>query len=198
MIENPGYKLEHCRKNCTKAAQGWSELYQELEQTLNELNLMLTLEERFNTVNFHHIPKIVLAGCPNGCSQPQIRDIGISGYATPKITDNPCSGCQACINFCLEKALTWENEEVILDPTLCVSCGDCIRACSTGKIESGEVGWVFHLGGRLGRHPQLGRISGREHSKEAVIVRIKKILEDYIENGLPEERLSRFLSRHPF
>lgn len=195
MIENAGYKLEHCRKHCVKSSQDWSELYAQLEQLLKDLDIPTHLAKRFNQVQYHYIPKIALAGCPNGCSQPQIRDIGISGYLTPKMTDNICSGCHRCINSCIENALTWENKKVVLDSKLCLNCGDCIRACTTGRIAPGDSGWIFHLGGRLGRHPQLARIAGIENDNEEVINKIKNIFEDYFENALPEERLNRYLDR---
>lgn len=195
MTSNPGYRLEHCRKQCVKSCQDWSELYDQLEQVLKDLNISIHMAKRFNNVHYHHIPSIALAGCPNGCSQPQIRDIGISGYVTPKLMDKFCSGCQVCINSCLEKALTWKNEKVVLDPNLCLKCGTCIRACTTGRIEPDESGWVLHLGGRLGRHPQLARIAGIERNNIDVIHRILSILEDYLENALPTERLNQFLDR---
>lgn len=195
MTESPGYKLEHCRKHCVKSCQDWSELFDQLEQVLKDLDIPTHLTKRFQQVHYHHIPKIALAGCPNGCSQPQIRDIGISGYLTPKLTDNFCSGCQVCVNSCLENALTWENEEVVLEPNLCLNCGDCIRACTTGRIAPGESGWVLHFGGRLGRHPQLARFASIEKNTADVIKRIQSILEDYLENALPAERLNQFLDR---
>lgn len=195
MTENLGYKLEHCRKNCVKSCMDWSELYDQLEQVLTGLDIYFHLEKRSHKVHYHQIAKIALSGCPNGCSQPQIRDIGISGYLSPKLTDNYCSGCQVCINACLENALTWKNEEVVLDLDLCLNCGECIRACTTGRIKPGESGWVLYLGGRLGRHPQLARISGLEKNNEDVTHRIQSILEDYLENALPTERLNQFLNR---
>jgi anaerobic sulfite reductase subunit C len=195
MTANPGYKLEYCRKNCPKSTQDWSELYFELEKMLNELDLATYLTKSFHQVHYHNTPKIALAGCPNGCSQPQIKDIGISGYLSPKMTDNFCSGCKACLDSCLEKALSWTNEEVRLDHNLCLECGDCIRACPTGKIISGESGWKIYLGGHLGRHPQFAKISGKEKTDKDVIHRIKVLLKDYLENALPSEKFNHFLNR---
>jgi len=196
MIENHGYKLEHCRKNCKKAAKDWSELNLDLESTLNELELKPTLEEKFDKVHYHHIPKVVIAGCPNGCSQPQIRDIGIVGYLTPKLTDNPCVECLLCVDACLENALAWANNEIVLESSKCVSCGECIRVCPTERIGAAESGWTIHLGGRLGRHPKFAKVVGKEQTEEAVIKKIKEVLIDYIHNGKPEERLSQFLERY--
>lgn len=188
------YNLEHCRKHCSKAAQDWTEFYQELEEALNELNLLETLEERFQPFHFHHIPKIALAGCPNGCSQPQIKDLGVTGFITPQHSENFCSGCQACVSVCLEQALTWKDD-IFLQSDLCLSCGECIRVCPTGKITSKESGWKLSIGGRLGRHPQIAKWVGHAETGEEVKNWILGILQDYKEEGLKEERLTRYLDR---
>ena len=39
----------------------------------------------------------------------------------------------------------------------CINCGQCIPACPTGTIAEGWRGYRVQLGGRLGRHPRLGR-----------------------------------------
>lgn len=195
LVENPGYKLEHCRKNCLKSSQDWQELYTQLEKLLIGLNLPAHFAKHFHRGNYHNIPKIALAGCPNGCSQPQIKDIGISGYLTPKITDDYCSGCLQCINSCHENALTWDNGKVVISSEHCMNCGDCVRACTTGRIAPGESGWVLHYGGHLGRHPQLAKIAGIEKDSSEVIRKIQNTLEDYLRNALPGERLNTYLNR---
>lgn len=193
-----GYKLEHCRKYCPKSAQDWTALHSQLNELLDELQLTHFITQRFPHLNHHHLPKIALAGCPNGCSQPQIKDIGISGYLRPELTANPCTGCRRCVASCLENAVTWTDEGLDLDINRCLSCGDCIRACPTGKIACGETGWLLRLGGRLGRHPQLAEILSVEKSSEEVIAKIRMILTDYLENSLPQERLSQFLERRSY
>lgn len=195
METQPSYALEHCRKNCPRAAMNWSEFLPDLEKGLQDLNLNATLEERFHPFQFHHIPKIGLAGCPNGCCRPQIKDIGITGYVTPQLSESLCSGCQACVSVCLEKAITWEDDTIVIDPQLCASCGECIRSCPTERILPRESGWLLSLGGRLGRHPQLAEVVGRVATGEEAKIWILNILQDYCDQGLMEERLSHYLDR---
>lgn len=109
MIDNPGFVLEHCRKNCSKSAQDWSFLYQQLEQILKSMDLFSHLNQKFPVIHYHHLPKISIAGCPNACSQPQIKDIGLTGFLMPKFTEARCTGCQACCRSCQEGALSWQG-----------------------------------------------------------------------------------------
>lgn len=196
MIGNSGFILEHCRKNCSKSTQDWSLLHEQLEQLLLDMNISAHLGKKFPMIHYHHLPKISLAGCPNGCSQPQIKDIGISGYLMPNFTDAPCTNCQACVRSCQENALTW-NEGPVFDEKKCIGCGDCIRSCKTGKILPGESGWCLYLGGRLGRHPQLARLSNERFQTPDLLEKIRWIFNDYLDNSLPQERLTHFLDRRP-
>ncbi len=196
MIDHPGFVLEHCRRNCGKSAQDWSLLHQQLEQMLKNLDLLSHLQQKFPVIHYHHLPKISIAGCPNACSQPQIKDIGLTGFLMPKLTEARCTGCQACCRSCQEGALSWQGE-LEFEPVKCIGCGDCVRSCPTGKILPGESGWTLHLGGRLGRHPQLARLSREKLQTSELPLIIGRILEDYIDNGLPQERLTHFLDRRP-
>lgn len=189
------YSLEHCREHCSKAAMDWTEIYQELDQALQELDLKKKFEKRFKAFQFHHIPKIALAGCANGCSRPQIKDIGVIGYVTPQLSDKECSGCQLCISVCQENAVTWQGDGIVIDPLLCISCGECIHSCPTEKIISKESGWSLNLGGHLGRHPQFAKNVGKVTTGEEMKNWILGIIKGYISEGLPEERLSHYLKR---
>ena len=194
-MQQTGFYVEHCRPNCPKSAGNWQNLYNTLTTTLTALNLQQTLENRFDPVLYHHLPKVCLAGCPNGCSQPNIKDFGISGYVTPQITTAPCSGCCACVRSCLENAISWQPSGIIIDPTRCLNCGDCLRACSSGTLIAGESGWQLRLGGRVGRHPQFAKLVGQVPTDEEVVSWISETLLDYIENGRSQERLTNFLDR---
>ena len=196
-MKHTGFEIEHCRLNCPKSARNWHNLYETLTTNLTSLNLYQTIEERFHPVLHHHIPKICMAGCPNGCSHPNIKDLGISGYVIPRITDAPCIGCNECVRSCSEMAITRNpsGSGIVIDPSRCLSCGDCLRACSSGTLVAGESGWTLRLGGRVGRHPQFAKSAGQVQTDEEVLTWVSDTILRYIEEGQPNERLTQFLER---
>ncbi|AHF06931.1 4Fe-4S dicluster domain-containing protein [Desulfitobacterium metallireducens] len=196
MAKLPSYILDHCRDHCPKATKDWTGFYTQLEKEIQELNLKATLEERFQSFQFHHIPKIALAGCPNGCSRPQIKDIGVTGFMTPQLSGNDCSECQTCISVCQENAISWSEDGIAIDTQECISCGECIRSCPTERISAKESGWLLSLGGRLGRHPQFAKNVGQVRTGQEAKKWILSILQDYCNQGLTEERLSHYLERN--
>ena len=192
-----GFKIEHCRLNCPKSARNWGSLCETLSTALTSLNIYQTIEDRFSPVLPHHIPKICLAGCPNGCSLPNTKDFGISGYVTPRMTEAPCIGCNKCVGSCLEKAITSNpsGNGIVIDPSRCVSCGDCQRVCPSGTLAAGESGWTLRFGGRAGRHPKFGKVVGQVQTDEKVLSLVTDTLLRYIKDGQPQERLTNFLER---
>ncbi len=194
-MKHTGFEIEHCRPNCPKSSRNWHNLYEELTANLTSLNLYQTIEDKFHPVLHHHIPKICLAGCPNGCSHPNIKDFGISGYVTPQITDVPCIECNKCVLSCQEMAITWGPSGIVIDQTRCLSCGDCQRVCPSGTLTAGESGWTLRLGGRVGRHPQFAKLVGQVQTDEEVLTWVSDTITRYIENGQPQERLTHFLER---
>lgn len=189
-----GFQIEHCRSSCPKSACSWQKLFEKLTNKLTELNIQQTLAKKFYPVHYHHLPKISLAGCPNGCSLPNIKDFGISGYVDPRITNSRCSECNACISTCLEGAITRQQEGITINKARCISCGDCLQVCPTGTLSAGERGWTLRYGGRVGRHPQFAKFAGQAMTDEEVVSFITKVLQRYIEEGLPQERLTHFLN----
>lgn len=190
-----GYKLEHCRPLCVKAIQSWEKLKEQLDKALSELDLGQHLKQKFETILYHHIPKICIASCPNSCSQPQIKDFAVIGYLRPKLTQEPCQGCQACVNVCIEEAVSWTGQGINLNPELCVQCGACVRSCPSGTLAEEDSGWELRLGGRVGRHPRFAQTVGRLSSDQKVVSWVIEILDYYLKYGNPEERLSHFLER---
>ena len=195
IVKHTGFQLEHCRSNCPKSARNWHSLYEALATTLTSLNLYQAIEDKFHPVLHHHIPKICLAGCPNGCSSPNIKDFGVSGYITPRITEAQCIGCNECVRSCIEKAITRNPSGIIIDYSRCLSCGDCQRVCPSGKLTTGESGWTLRLGGRVGRHPKLAKVVGQVETDEEVLSWVSDTVLHYIEKGQPQERLTHFLER---
>ena len=159
-MKHTGFQLEHCRPDCPQLARNWHDLYEALTMNLTSLNLYQTLEDKYSPVLNHHIPKICLAGCPNGCSLPNIKDFGISGYVTPRITDALCIECNECVRSCLEKAITLiKSDGIAIDHSRCLSCGNCQRVCPSGKLEKvvGHCVWVVGWGDTLTLQNLLGK-----------------------------------------
>jgi len=105
---------------------------------------------------YHMRFKAAVAGCPNSCSQPQIKDFGISGQARPAATGNPCTECMECVKICKEQgAIKIMEAKPVFDYTLCVLCGDCAKVCPTEAIIIEKRGLKVMADGKLGRHPRL-------------------------------------------
>ena len=104
---------------------------------------------------FHHKFRIAIAGCPNGCSRPQIADIGLVGFVTPEADPRDCSGCGACARACPDEAITLVDNAPGLDPRRCQGCTRCRDACAKHCIHLSPVGIRILAGGKLGRHPHL-------------------------------------------
>lgn len=195
MLNNMEFIIEHCRKDCPKAARSWDELEKNIDSSLKEIDLAKILKQKFKAISYHHIPKIGLAGCPNGCSRPQIKDFAVLGCVKPQITEKTCVQCQACVETCLEKAINLSDDGIYINESRCISCGDCLRVCPTGTLTRGESRWELRLGGRVGRHPRFAAYVGDAKEDKDVVEWIVSTLQRYAVKGLPEERLSYFLER---
>ncbi|HOT45382.1 MAG TPA: 4Fe-4S binding protein [Spirochaetota bacterium] len=103
--------------------------------------------------------RISLSLCANGCSRPQIADIGVIGAVQVRIDEACCTGCGACVALCRERAMALEGLEGRVIPAIngrCVFCGECIAACPFDAVLPARTGFRILLGGRLGRRPRLG------------------------------------------
>ncbi|MCC5910665.1 MAG: 4Fe-4S dicluster domain-containing protein [Clostridiaceae bacterium] len=115
------------------------------------------LEERQEgPVLYHHKLKAAVSGCPNGCSQPQIKDMSIIGYNKPQVYKGYCIDCNQCVKACPEKLIIVDQDPSI-DDEACIDCGRCIRACPTDSIQVEGRGYRIIIGGRLGRRPHLAK-----------------------------------------
>lgn len=192
-----GYQLETCfnQGNCPNSCVEKDTLTAQLETLLMSEDLLGFLQQSVpGKLRFHHEFRISVSLCPNACSQPQIKDIGIIAAIYPGTEATSCSGCMSCIDICKEKAVALSDAPFpCIDTRSCLGCGACVRACPTGSILSKEKGYRVQLGGRLGRHPRLGRELPRIFTEDQVIDIVKTCLAYYKKYCRAGQRFSTLL-----
>jgi anaerobic sulfite reductase subunit C len=184
---------------CPNRAVEDGELAAELEALAEERDLKAFLRDRVQgPLKLHHEFRIVLADCPNACSRPQIVDVGIIGALRPKIGDQPCSSCAACVDACKEAAASLDagTDGPTIDFARCVACGQCVSSCPTGALQPGLRGYRIQVGGKLGRHPQLGRELPRIYSRPEVLQVTAACLDHYMRHNGSGERFGEILNRN--
>lgn len=158
--EIKGYQLDTCfgPSGCPNRAIEAEALVEKLEQVLQAADLHAFLKSQVTEdLKFHHEFRVTVAECPNACSQPQIKDIGIIGAVRPVVTDEGCTRCRQCVDICPDRAVVLEDHDdrPRIDTTACMLCGKCVSACPTGTIAQDRRAYRVLLGGKLGRHPRL-------------------------------------------
>jgi len=201
-----GYRIETCfgKFGCPNRAIKGDNLTATLEQLMQGYDLKSFLKKVVSgPLKLHHEFSLSLSDCPNGCSRPHIADVGLIGARLPSVTEEPCSGCGACVEACEEKAINLhtatEGRATAVGPTIdygkCLACGKCINACPTGTITEKTTGFRILLGGKLGRHPRLGTEIGGLFDEEKTRAIVKGIVEYYLANCEKGERLGEIIER---
>ncbi len=197
-----GYQIETCfgaGGGCPNRAHAGDELMRKLEALLAEENLLDFLKKEVKgPLKYHHEFRITLADCPNACSQPQIKDIGIIGACVPEITQSPCSQCEACVDACREQAISLDSGLPVIHFERCLACGKCIVVCPTGTLRAGTWGYRVLLAGKLGRHPKLARELPGILSEEAVLSIVKDCLSFYRLHSKGGERFAEIFTDKDF
>jgi len=194
-----GYKLETCFgvRGCPNRVTNSKELMNNIEKILQSKHLKDFLENKIKgPIRIHHQFSITLADCPNACSRPQIVDIGLIGTSYPEISDSRCKGCSNCVDTCEEEAISLLESPSfpVIDPERCLGCGQCVKNCPTKTIIKGETGYRILIGGKLGRHPQLGYELKGLFSEEQVLSIVEKTIDFYMINSKKGERLGEVLN----
>ncbi|RLB61984.1 MAG: sulfite reductase [Deltaproteobacteria bacterium] len=194
----PGYSLETClgSDGCPNNLIDDYQLIEQLETLLASRDLPTFFRKKVTgPPKFHHQFSIVIAGCPNACSRPQIADLGIIGVSQPRISEEACSGCGICVENCPDQAITLGKDG--LSPTLstppCLSCGRCIVVCPTETIIESTRGFRLLVGGKLGRHPQLGQELPGIYSARETLTMAKKCLDIFQQHNQYGERFGEVL-----
>jgi dissimilatory sulfite reductase (desulfoviridin) alpha/beta subunit len=199
--EIKGYQLETCfgPSGCPNRANISDRLFQKLETLLKKEDLLGFLKKRVaGNLKFHHEFRVTLADCPNACSQPQIKDIGIIGATLPGIADADCSQCEACIETCRENAIKLDNLSPTIDDSVCLKCGKCIMVCPTQTLVTDCRGYRIQLGGKLGRHPQLARELPGIYSEKDVLDIVKECVAVYKLKSTRGQRFAEVFTGHDF
>lgn len=198
--EVKGFQVETCfgPTGCPNAVVVSPDLVQKLEKKLEARHLREFLKEKVGgPLKLHHEFRVSLSTCPNACSRPQIVDFGIIGARRPQISEEACTGCGACVEACAEKAVTLPEgcDAPAIDFDRCLACGQCLKVCPTGTLVEGEKGYRILLGGKLGRHPQLGRELTGIHSEADLLAVLDRVLDHYRKYNEKGERLGEVLKR---
>jgi dissimilatory sulfite reductase (desulfoviridin) alpha/beta subunit len=201
--EIKGYQVDTCfgSSGCPNPANSGDSLLKKIEEFLEKEDLLGFLKQRVKgDLKFHHEFKVTLAECPNACSQPQIKDIGIIGAVLPKITNEECTFCGDCVEACIEKCITLGNKTKMpeIDLERCLKCGRCINECPTGTIGIQAKDFRVQLGGKLGRHPRLASELDGIFSADEVLAIVKRCIKFYKENSKNGERFAEVFKLSDF
>ncbi len=198
--EVKGHQLETCfgPSGCPNRAMTDDSLAAELEKLLSAKKLRGFLKTKVTgPLKMHHEFRVSISDCPNSCSRPQIVDFGVIAAALPRVSEQDCSGCAACVAVCKESAIDIDPEAdtARIDEEKCLYCGQCVKVCPTGALNTETEGYRILLGGKLGRHPQLAAELGKICSKEQVLDILEKCLAHHMVCNVEGERFGEILNR---
>ncbi|VVB88769.1 Sulfite reductase, dissimilatory-type subunit beta [uncultured archaeon] len=142
--------------------------------------------------------KFAVTGCPNACAKPQENDLGVMGVLKPTIDVEACSGCATCTFMCPEKAIVIEDDRAKIIWDKCNLCGACVGACPSDLISEEWKGYKIFVGGKIGKHPKLGREFGDAKSAEETIAIFRKIINWSKQNTKVGERFGDCIDRVGF
>ena len=198
--EVKGFSIETCfgPSGCPNRAIQEDRVAAEVEKVLDSKDLKAFLKKKVEgPLKLHHEFRVAVADCPNCCSRPQICDVGLVGASKPKITDEPCRRCNACVEACPDGAVHLDDsmEAPQIDFDLCLACGKCIRVCPTGTIAEAEKGYRLLVGGKLGRHPHLADELPGIHSLNEVLAMVDRCVSFYMAHLKKGERFGEVIEK---
>lgn len=198
--EVEGYRVETCfgPSGCPNRAVTDEGIAERIEAMMATKDMRSFLKGKVKgPLKIHHEFRVSISDCPNACSRPQIADIGLIGASKPCPADRPCTHCGACVDACREDAINFPDAEEfpVIDYDKCVSCGKCCKECPTGTLQEGQQGWRILIGGKLGRHPRLGKDLGQIFSRDEALTTVEKAVDYYMACTLEGERFGEVIDR---
>lgn len=146
-------------------------------------------------VLYHHKLRLAVAGCPNGCSRPQIADLALVGLVRPEFHLDHCQGCGACARDCPDQAIAMVDDRPRWDENACQGCLACQKACPTECILTSAPAARLLMGGKLGRHPHLARVVGEVGDPAQAAEACRAAVENYLNTANPDERFAAWWTR---
>lgn len=200
--EVKGFQVETCfgSTGCPNRAVTTENLADELEAMLARQGLREFLKEKVGgPLKMHHEFRVSVSDCPNACSRPQIVDVGIIGAMRPRMSVASCTECGQCVEICKESAVTVDERggSPVIDYDKCVFCGQCVGVCPAGTLEKDIEGYRILVGGKLGRHPQLGRELNGVYPHSEVLCIVEQLIDHFKKHNRSGERLGEILNRTP-
>ena len=201
--EIKGYQLDTCfgSSGCPNRTIPSEKLLERIEKMMITEDLLSFLKHHVQgDLKYHHEFRITIAECPNACSQPQIKDIGIIAAQIPDVTDEVCTACEACVEACPDNCIHLHStpEKPDIDMQRCMSCGKCIRVCPTQTIQERKSGFRVLLGGKLGRHPRLAMELPGVYTEKKVLDIIQYCITFYKRNSRHGERFAQIFKKSDF
>lgn len=149
-----------------------------------------------NKVLFHHKLRISIAGCPNGCSRPQIADMALVGFVRPSLDNEDCClGCAQCAQDCPDNAIIMAQDLPNFDMNLCQGCKSCFEACPEDCISISDPMARVLMGGKLGRHPHLAVVVAEVEDPAQAIALMFQEVESFLAQARPKERFAAWRVR---
>ncbi len=142
---------------------------------IDSIALGIILDEKFFGRDMPVKARIAVSSCPNSCMSEKLNEVGITGVVKPYRLPGTCTGCGTCGDYCLENAIKIVNGTLSLNEKACVCCGMCINSCPFRIIKSDPPVYHISVGGRRGRHPQVGRDFVTVKSVESVVACVDMI-----------------------
>jgi dissimilatory sulfite reductase (desulfoviridin) alpha/beta subunit len=153
------------------------------------------LSDRFFAMDLPHKFKFGVTGCQNNCLKAEENDIGVKGGIEVKWLEDKCINCGVCENICRTKAISFEDNKLILDDDKCNYCGRCTKACPVDAWENNE-GYILSFGGLFGNRIHKGEeIVPIIHDKDTLYRVIDAAVDFFKENANSGERFRLTIER---